>query len=377
MLETSVAGQKTGAIRVLLVDDSPLALALQQKMLATAPDIAVAGTASHGREALRMLPELRPHIVCTDFHMPVMDGLQLVQEIMATAPLPILVVSSLSQPDDRRTLLPLVAAGALDVFHKPDATQSFEETARALVAKIRVLAGVYVFSRRVFPALEKRKIASIEYSMLETPRESSTKTPETGSSNGVRVVGVGASTGGPQVLHEIFSQLPADFPLPILCVQHISAGFSQGLIEWLSGAARVRVKAMQEGEIARPGTVYFPIEGRHMTLDAQMRLLSSDAPFVDGHRPSVTSLFSSLAKNHGASVLAILLTGMGNDGARGLLEIAQAGGRTIAQDEASSVVFGMPRQAIALGAAQRVLSIGEIARALQNSAHVKTTITAF
>ena len=413
--ETSPAKAKAGAtragaIRVLLIDDSPLALALQQKMLATAPDIIVVGTASNGREALQLLPELQPCVVCTDFQMPVMNGLQVVQEIMATSPLPILVISSLSQPDDHRALLPLLAAGALDVFHKPDATQDFAQTAHAFVEKIRVLSGVFVFARHApqtsaqsakpnaatpnaatpsaatpSAATFKAATSNIEYSKAPAKakaagessfssglsRKEKTHQPDGDkiSSPGLRVVGVGASTGGPQVLREIFSQLPPGFPHPILCVQHISAGFQQGLVEWLNDASRLHIKAMSEGEIARGGTIYFPIEGRHMTLDAQGQLISTGAPPVDGHRPSVTALFSSLAQHCGKDALAILLTGMGEDGARGLLEVSRAGGQTIAQNEASCVVFGMPAQAIAQGAAQRVLPIDEIARALKNSAH--------
>lgn len=372
-------------VRVLLVDNSPMALSLERKMLATSPHIEVVGTAANGREGLQLLPELRADVVCTDDQMPVMNGLELVRQIMATTPCPILIVSSRARDDvSRGELLPLLAAGALDVFPKPTATQNFEETARAFVEKIRVLAGVYVFSRRsepmTIPAMTtsaattsavttpRAALPNIEYSMSNNKTkatfQSADKKGEMLSLSGVRVVAIGASTGGPQVLQTILRQLPVDFPCPVLCVQHISAGFLSGLVEWLDASCRLRVKIMEEGETARAGTVYFPRESRHMTMDARGVLSSSGAPTVDGHRPSVTALFRSLAQNDGKTVLAILLTGMGEDGARGLQEVYESGGKTIAQNEASSVVFGMPRKAIEAGAAQHVLSDVEIAQFL-------------
>lgn len=367
-------------IRVLLVDDSALALTLQKRMLAISPRVEVVGTAPNGREALRLLAELKPDVVCTDYEMPIMNGLELVQNIMATLPCPILVVSSLAKTDEesvsRNELMPLLAAGALDVFPKPNALHDFEPTARAFAEKIHILAGVFVFSRRAAQTFNE---SNIEYSMSRNamPRNAMTRkttiapskaqqpAPQKRCEDQIKIVGIGASTGGPQVLQQIFSLLPANFPFPILCVQHISAGFLSGLIEWLDGASRLRAKMMSEGEIARAGTIYFPIEGRHMSIDAQGRLNSSCAPPVDGHRPSVTALFESLAQSYGKNVLAILLTGMGEDGARGLKTIVENGGKTIAQDEASSVVFGMPRKAIELGAAQKVLSTEEIIETLR------------
>jgi two-component system chemotaxis response regulator CheB len=172
---------------------------------------------------------------------------------------------------------------------------------------------------------------------------------------------IGASTGGPQVLYNILSSLPANFPLPILCVQHISEGFLKGLVDWLNSGCALSVTIAQPGILPLPGTVYFAPERVHLEIDHQGRLAWLDAMPVDGHRPSVTVLFKSVAAYYRRATIAVLLTGMGRDGAAGMQAISQAGGLTIAQDEASCVVFGMPREAIALGAAQHILPSTEIA----------------
>ncbi len=171
----------------------------------------------------------------------------------------------------------------------------------------------------------------------------------------IRILAIGASTGGPQVLQRIFARLPADLSCPIVCVQHISAGFLQGFVDWLGEGCRVRIKIAAPGEIAQPGMVYFPPEGRHLEIDHSGHLHPSDAPPIGGHKPAATVLFESVARAYGCHALGVLLTGMGNDGAPGLEAIMRAGGATIAQDEASCVVFGMPKQAIVRGAAHFVL----------------------
>lgn len=346
-------------IRVFLVDDSPLALLLLKRMLATSPEIEIVGTARDGKEALSQFEKTRPKVICTDYQMPVMNGLELVKETLAVYPRPILVISSLISARDHAEALPLLAAGAVDVFPKPTATSPFEQTARDLVRKIKILAGVYVVSRRkptdwdVKPSVEAgaTKIASV----LPSARP-------------LKIVAIGASTGGPQVLQTILSALPAQFPCPILCVQHISTGFLEGLVKWLDDHSRLRVKIAQNGEIAQNGTVYFPPENRHLEINEQGQIKASDQPSVDGHKPSVTVTFESVAKNYRRYGMAILLTGMGSDGAGGLHEVHQVGGLTVAQNEESCIVFGMPRQAIERGAAQVILPPAEIAQYLIQAA---------
>ncbi|MFH1019731.1 MAG: CheB methylesterase domain-containing protein, partial [Pseudomonadota bacterium] len=182
----------------------------------------------------------------------------------------------------------------------------------------------------------------------------------------VRLVVIGTSTGGPPALRTILSGLPVSFSLPIVCVQHISEGFLPGLLEWLTSECRIPVRVARAGESPLPGIIYFPPEQTHLLFDQQGRFVTSQEPPVDGHRPSVSLTMRSAAASYGPEVLGILLTGMGKDGAEGLLRIAQAGGITIAQDEASSVVFGMPKQAIDLGAAKYVMSLAEVADTLRN-----------
>lgn len=340
-------------IRVLLVDDSALALAVLQRILGASPDVEVVGTARNGEDALEQIPRLDPDVLCVDLHMPVMDGLELTRQVMARCPRPILVISSTVRPGEPVSAYPVLAAGALDVFPKPagETGESLERLSRELVGKIRVLSGVRVFTRR-------------------TVREAApSRPPETNAPPGPRrttagVVVIGASTGGPIALRTILADLPQSYGVPIVCVQHISTGFLQGFVEWLGSQSRLRVKIAAAGEKPQPGTVYFPPEGAHLELDPLGFLRASPAPPLRGHRPSITVTMVSAARCYGSAAAGVLLTGMGDDGAEGLLEIARVGGLTFAQDEASCVVFGMPREAVALGAAQHVLPPPEIARHL-------------
>jgi two-component system chemotaxis response regulator CheB len=336
-------------IRVLLVDDSPLVLTILGRILAHSPEIQVVGKAHHGKEALELIPQLQPDVICTDYQMPVMNGLEFTKAVMAQFPRPILVISSIVGPNNADNIFELLQAGAVDVFAKPSGGLGADDkTAAQIISKIKILAGVIVFKR--------------------SPQAPSTPAPINSApqSAPVRVVAMGASTGGPQALHEILIQLPPDFPCPILCVQHISEGFLQGLVDWLAAQCQVKVKIAQTGEMPQPATVYFPQEETHLTVDSKGRLVSSHQLPIGGHRPAVTVLFDSVAGCYGSSAIAVLLTGMGSDGAAGMQAIARAGGVTIAQDEASCVVFGMPKQAIDLGAARYILPPLEIGRTLIN-----------
>jgi two-component system chemotaxis response regulator CheB len=185
--------------------------------------------------------------------------------------------------------------------------------------------------------------------------------PETSSP---RIIGIGASTGGPQALERVLGHLPADFPLPLLCVQHIAEGFMHGLVTWLASCCRIRVGIAKEGAQPLSGTAYFPPDDRHIEIDDAGAFRCSSALPFGGHRPSVDIAFSSLARRYGAAAVGVLLTGMGSDGAQGMLDITRAGGLTIAQDEESSVVFGMPKRAIELGGARHVLPLDQIGPAL-------------
>jgi two-component system, chemotaxis family, protein-glutamate methylesterase/glutaminase len=348
-------------IRVLLVDDSALSVEIIRRMLATAPEIQVVGAASDGVQALALIPQLQPDVICTDLHMPKMDGLELIRAVMARTPLPILVMSVSVQADQTHNIFQMLEAGALDILAKPRGglESDFGVTAHDLITKIRILAGVKVIRRS--------RTAADSIALTTQPSLIGLEAPVP------RIVGIGASTGGPQALEQVLGHLPADFPLPLLCVQHIAQGFMRGLVDWLAGCCRIRVRTAGEGEQPEAGTAYFPPDDRHLEIDDTGAFRCSSALPFSGHRPSVDIAFGSLARCYGAGAVGVLLTGMGQDGAQGMRDIARAGGLTIAQDEASSVVFGMPRRAIELGAARRVLPLDQIGAALCELAHGNAT----
>ncbi|MBD1916168.1 MULTISPECIES: chemotaxis-specific protein-glutamate methyltransferase CheB [Cyanophyceae] len=339
----------SGPIRLLLVEDSPVALVLLQRILREAPDMEVVGVARNGQEALDMMATVKPSLICTDLHMPKMNGLELTEEVMARCPCPILVISASVQKEDTQTVFRILEAGALDIFPKPRTglASEYEKTKAELLAKIRVLAGVSVFTHR------RRSPVPMAPPVPTLSTASSDRRP--------RLVALGASTGGPQALLAVMQQLPKTFPAPIVCVQHISNGFLQGLVDWLDSSCALRVTIATPGTVPQPGVVYFPSERHHLEIDAGGRIQLSQGEPVAGHCPSVTVMFRSVAAYYRRSAVGVLLTGMGRDGADGLQTLSQAGGITIAQDEASCVVFGMPKEAIALGAAQQVLPLSAIA----------------
>lgn len=364
--------KNTAPIRVFLVEDSPVALTILKRILASSPDVEVVGTAPNGAIALEQLPITQPQVICTDLHMPKMDGLELTRRIMSDYPRPILVIStSVNTQEDAQNVFQLLQAGALDVFPKPsvDSLSDYEPIKKDLINRIKVLAGVQVFTR--YPsraATTGIRTKPTNSHKAEAFSATSAKTPPptllSPSLSPVKMVAIGASTGGPQALHAILKQLPATFPVPILCVQHISEGFLQGLVDWLAAECSLRVVIAQPGDFPKPGTVYFAPERKHLQLDTQGRFITISGVPVSGHRPSATVLFQAVAGCYGRSTVGILLTGMGRDGADGLQTLSQAGGMTIAQDEQTCIVFGMPKEAIALGAAQHILPIHEIAALL-------------
>ncbi|HIK26799.1 MAG: chemotaxis-specific protein-glutamate methyltransferase CheB [Oscillatoriaceae bacterium SKW80] len=392
--------KSSSPIRVLLVEDSPVALIILKRMLSSSPEIVVVGEARTGKEALALIPQLQPQVICTDLHMPQMDGLEFTQEVMAKFPRPILVISSSVQAENTQNVFRLLQAGAVDVFPKPRGAifANYESIRQELINKIKILSGVTVFTlrRKKTPPLpnqtlsapkatleksssqwrKSRLVPDKEKNILLTinnektnllqfhPKELARDSIFSSTCLEKKVLAIGASTGGPQALHTILSQLPSDFPVPILCVQHISEGFLQGLVDWLASESPLQVKIAGAGELPKPGTVYFPPEGVHLELDFQGRFKYSSAPPIAGHRPSVTVMFNSVARYYGKAAIGVLLTGMGRDGAEGLQAIAAAGGLTIAQDEKTCIVFGMPKEAIALGAVHHVLPIHEIASVL-------------
>ena len=348
-------------IKILLVEDSPVVTIVLKRIFDSSPEIQVVGTASNGLEALELIPKVQPEVICTDLNMAPMNGLEFTQEVMKKYPLPILVISASVQVGDTQNVFQLLTAGALDVFPKPinGLVSDYARLGNQLIAKIKILSGVKVFTRhpKMVQTEDNKKIVKI----TQVPVHNYKLSNENVKSPTIKVLAIGASTGGPQALYAIISKLPANFPVPVICVQHISEGFLQGLVDWLGYESKLPVKIAGLGELPQAGIVYFPPEKRHLELDAQGRFIYSKSDNFAGHCPSITVTFKSVAKFYGRAAAGVLLTGMGRDGAEGMVAIAQLGGLTIAQDEATSVVFGMPKEAIALGAAQHVLPISAIA----------------
>ncbi|MBI3583040.1 MAG: chemotaxis-specific protein-glutamate methyltransferase CheB [Nitrospinae bacterium] len=345
-------------IKVLLVDDSTIALTILGRILSNAPDIQVVGTAKNGKEGLELVEELNPDVLCVDLHMPVMDGYEFTKEVMRRFPKPILVVS-VSVQEGSANIFKLLQAGAVDVFAKPRSgiESEYDKKGLELISKVRMVAGVVPIRRHKEVVGRESGVGSegIPVPLLKT---------QYSQLNTVKVIAIGASTGGPQALQTILSQIPANFPMPIICVQHIGNEFANGFIEWLASLCRIKVKFAEAGESPESGTVYFPQPETHLKVDAEGRFFSTSEPLYDGHRPSITVTMRSIADYYKNEVMAILLTGMGRDGAEGMLSVSRAGGITIAQDENSSIVFGMPKAAIEIGAAKYVLSPEDIARIL-------------
>ena len=352
-------------IRVLLVDDSPVAITIMKRMLSLSTDISVVGTAENGREALDLIPQVKPDVICTDLHMPVMDGLEFTREVMSQYPRPILLVS-ISGHDGSLDAFKVMEAGAVDIFPKPKAGSQldYEKNAPEFIRKIRILSGVRVF-RRSRPHLD---------SVMGTSELKELGPRFQIPISRISIVVIGASTGGPDALRTIFSQMPRDFPLPVVCIQHIAEGFSGGLVEWFSSQCTAKVRIATPGESPVAGVIYFPREGTHLRIGGDGRFVHSVEPPLDGHRPSITITMESLAHYYGNGVLSVLLTGMGRDGAEGMKAVARAGGITIAQDEQSSVVFGMSKQAIELNAARYVLPLESIVRVISSLANDQTGV---
>lgn len=351
-------------IRVLVAEDSATARALLVSVLSAEPDIVVVGEARTGTEAVEMAERLQPDLVTMDVQMPELGGLEATKQIMTRSPRPILVVSSAAGSDVEMSL-EATRSGALMVIAKPQGVQSplYESDRRQLVSMVRALAHVKVVRRHGTPTSMRTIDGQTPSGPWLLP---STRLAPTDS---LEVVAIAASTGGPAALRAILSALPASFPLPILVVQHIARGFTAGLAHWLSGDSRLVVKLAELGEVLRPGAVYIAPDDRHLGVrrdpSGLLRVQLDNAPPVGTFRPSASYLFQSCAENVGRGVLALILTGMGDDGVAGLRHVRKASGRILAQDEASSVIFGMPREAQRAGVVDQVVALDDIPRRLR------------
>jgi two-component system chemotaxis response regulator CheB len=337
-------------IRVLVAEDSLTARELLVEILESDPEIRVVGQAKNGVEAVELAASLRPDLITMDVHMPVMDGFEATKEIMVRAPAPILIVTSSATGREVELSLNAMRAGALMVVSKPDDPRSthFDGLRDELVAMVKAMANVKVVRRW---ASQSRSDGS------PPPREPTSGRP-------VRLVAVAASTGGPAALQRIFAALPGDFAVPIVVVQHIATGFVAGLSDWLSTSCNLRVKVATHGEPLTGRTVFIAPDHRQMGVGRDGRVSVTDTLAVNGFRPSATHLFASAAQAYGTSLAAVILTGMGSDGVEGLKAVKAVGGWVLAQNEATSVVYGMPGEAVAAGIVDAVLGLDQIAHRL-------------
>jgi|HubBroStandDraft_6_1064221.scaffolds.fasta_scaffold00759_12 two-component system chemotaxis response regulator CheB len=340
-------------IRVLVVDDSALMRKLIPQMLEGDPSIEVVGTAIDGTFCLKKIEELQPNVITLDLQMPGMNGIDTLKEIMRRNPLPVIVVSSHSTEGASVTFKAL-GLGAFDFVTKPrDASTHMTEAAAELIAKIKAAADCKI----VRPGSFLRISAHPEKISAQKSGPPPTK-----------LVAIGISTGGPQALEFLLAQLPPDFPGTIVVVQHMPEGFTEMFARRLDEICSLRVKEAQSGDILQAGRVLICPGSRHIRVKraakADMVILSDD-PRVNGHRPSVDVLFNSVAEEYGSGAVAVLMTGMGDDGAEGLGAVKKAGGMTIAESEESCVVYGMPKAAIERGYATRVVSLDVLSSTLQ------------
>lgn len=354
-------------IRVLVVEDSLTIRRRILEVLAADPDIDIVGEADNGKRAIDMCQQLRPDVVTLDMLLPVMNGLAATEFIMAYCPTPILIVSASTNRGDLFQTYEALAAGALEALDKPKGNELDGVWDKQLVATVKLISRIKVITH---PRARLARMGQTLAPFLhETP-------PSLALQNlgRLRAVAMGVSTGGPGALIEILRGLPDGFAPPIFLVMHVGKLFTPAFAEWLSVQTSVRVTYAVDGDPLPPcgeGRVLMAPPDNHMVL-CQGKLRLTQDPERHSCRPSIDVLFESFAQAFGAEGVGCLLTGMGRDGAAGLLAIRRAGGRTIAQDEATSVVFGMPKEAILLGAAEQVLPLDQIASRLGELADVAT-----
>jgi len=335
-----------------LTDDSSLARALLRSLLEGDEQIEIVGEAKNGQDAVDLVHELKPDLVTMDLEMPVMNGMQAITEIMATRAVPILVVSSVA---DALNAYEAVASGALEVVGKPEYDS---KTAAEFVAKVKLLARVPVITH-----IRSRAGAKAPLMTPATPLTMVQPSAIVNAPTGYRrAFAIASSTGGPQALALILSRLPADFACPILVSQHISDGFAGGMADWLSGLCKIELRLARDGELILPGVVYISPSEMNLTVTPSRRIALVEQQVKEVYHPSCNALLNAMASVYGRDSVGIILTGMGSDGAKGIENIRKAGGATLAQDEASSVIFGMNKVAIDSGSVQQILPVGDVAQ---------------
>ena len=377
-------------IKVLIVEDSPTVAQILVKLLETDPQLQVVGVAIDGTQAIRYVARFQPHVITMDVNMPHMSGLEATEYVMAHYPTPILVLTASLAKQDIDLSFKMLSAGALEIIEKPHA-DGWERESQRLVERIKLLSRIKVITHirgksrypsRLVADPTKQDVLPFQ-PLRPKPGEAVTAPLDPGKiykpylpaftnsevvalrARNIQLVGIAASTGGPPALSKVLKAIPAKFPVPILLVQHIPVGFSKGLADWLNGETQLTVKLATEGELALPGHAYLPPDDSHMVIGPDMRLHRDKSGPRYGLRPSADVTFESMAVSMLHKTLAIILTGMGRDGALGMKALHEAGNYNIAQDEATSVIFGMPKSAIELGVVDKILPINEIPNLLK------------
>ncbi|MFK3847705.1 chemotaxis response regulator protein-glutamate methylesterase [Stenotrophomonas sp. NPDC078853] len=344
--------------RVLIVDDSAVVRQILSEILASDPGIEVVGTAADPLLAREKIKRLAPDVITLDVEMPRMDGLAFLENLMRLHPLPVVMISSLTERGADTTLQAL-ALGAVDFVSKPklDVTRGLQGYADEIIEKVKTAARSRVRALVRSPVVPKVTLASP--GATSAPRPSQFRTTD-------RLIAIGASAGGTEALRVVLEGLPADAPAVVI-TQHLPATFSTAFAERLDRHSAMAVREASDGEAVLPGHAYLPPGGKHLRVirdGARWRCRIDDGPPVNRHKPAVDVLFQSVAQSAGANAIGVILTGMGDDGARGLLQLRQAGAPTLVQDEATSVVWGMPGAAFKLGAAEEQLPLEKIAERL-------------
>lgn len=349
---------KNNKIRILIVEDSDVIAGLLEAIFSSQDDMEVIGRAKNGAEGVIMAEKLKPTLITMDIRMPKKDGFEATKMIMETNPTPIIVISSSVDSIELQIAFNALAAGALTVIEKPEnvSFDGFTEVEKELITTIRALSSIRVIRRR-----RPKKSGSEDLQPSSTPRKN----------RECRLLALGVSTGGPEALSYILANLPQHLSVPVVIVQHMAKGFIPGLVGWISRMTPLEVKLAEDGEALSSGVVYFAPDGAHLTVQSEgdrLKAVLVRAPAVDGFCPSVTELFSSVAHALPGRAMAGLLTGMGRDGAAGLLAMHHRNCLTFVQDQASSIVFGMPDEALKLKAADDVVGLKDIpAYIIQNT----------
>jgi two-component system chemotaxis response regulator CheB len=373
---------------VLLVDDSPSVRAVLRRFFSRTADVQVVAEASDGAQAVQAVLDHLPHVVVMDLQMPVMDGYAAIERIMTLRPTPILVLSSRANRNQMQTAFEAIRRGAIEVLPKPEDTGSWEVLAESLPLAVRVVAaarpralppparprrgrggagarGAAGRARGARGAERADRAERTDRADQAERADQADRADRPMGGGGLRWVAIGASTGGPAALRELLEEVPAEPPVSFLVVQHIAAGFEAAMADWLNKELSLDVRLARDAESPRHGAVRLAPAGAHLRLGAGGVLrLDAETPARRGHRPSVDELFLSCAECCPRQSAGVLLTGMGTDGVEGLAALRRAGALTLVQDEATSVVFGMPRVALERGAAERALAPRELARAL-------------